>query len=122
MPKKTNGEMEQIAERYRAGNYSRERGQMDEEYEPIQQSEDRRALAMWAANRLASGVVKRGRRKMRAAVQIVEWALSCRRENTDEWMEGFVETINAWAEAGGDSDRVEYSRRSGVLRVVKGGR
>lgn len=95
---------------------------MDEEYEPIQQAEDRRALAMWAVNRLASGAVKRGRKKMRAAVQIVEWALSCRRENTDEWMEVFADTINAWAEAGGDPDRVKYSRRSGMLRVVKGGK
>lgn len=122
MSKQAKVEMEQIAKRYRAGKYSRDRGQMDEEYEPIQQAEDRRALAMWAVNRLASGAVKRGRKKMRAAVQIVEWALSCRRENTDEWMEVFADTINAWAEAGGDPDRVKYSRRSGMLRVVKGGK
>lgn len=45
--------------------------------------------------------------------------LSVRRDNTDEWMEGLVETLNATEMAIGGKDRCEYRRRDGVIRVLR---
>jgi hypothetical protein len=45
--------------------------------------------------------------------------LSCRRENTPEWMEFLVENINAACEACGSADRFVY-HRNGIVRA-KGG-
>ena len=43
--------------------------------------------------------------------------LSARRGNTNEWMEGLVETLNATEMAIGGKDRCEYRRSDGVIRV-----
>lgn len=45
--------------------------------------------------------------------------LSVRRDNTDEWMEGLVETLNATEMAIGGKDHCEYLRRDGVIRVLR---
>ena len=55
------------------------------------------------------------------ARHVVEYALSCGRNNTDEWMDGLADVINEWAASIGEEDRVEYVAKRGAFRIVKGG-
>lgn len=48
---------------------------------------------------------------------LMGYVLSVRRGNTNEWMEGLVETLNATEMAIGGKDRCEYRRSDGVIRV-----
>lgn len=51
------------------------------------------------------------------ANQLLSYILSVRLENTPEWMDGLCEQINNFAEATGDTDRVEPYRDA--LRIVR---
>lgn len=76
-------------------------------------------LADWAVERLAAD---RAEREERAANRsVVEYVITCDRENTDEWMEGLAERVNAWAAVVGETDRVQYDARRGSFRIAKGG-
>lgn len=53
----------------------------------------------------------------KAAYKALSYAITARRENTDEWLNGLVKEVNEFLEAIGDRDRVE---RSGAgLKIVK---
>ena len=51
-----------------------------------------------------------------ATRKLVEYVITCRKNNTDEWMQGLVTHVNQWAEAVQEEDRVA-SLRDG-LQVV----
>lgn len=54
---------------------------------------------------------------LKAANQLLSYILSVRLENTPEWMDDLCEQINRYAEATGDSDRVEPYRDA--LRILR---
>jgi len=52
-----------------------------------------------------------------ATYKLVSYALTVGLQNTDEWLDGFVDTVNAWAESTGEEDRVR--RRGDGLEILK---
>ena len=53
-------------------------------------------------------------------IDFLSYAVTCKRENQDEWMEGFVKDINNILKVIGDSDRFEYSHIHGIIRKKRG--
>ena len=50
--------------------------------------------------------------------KLVSYALTCERENTDDWMRGLVECLNDACAALGEPDRCEYGSETGVIMRV----
>ena len=50
---------------------------------------------------------------------LASYVATCRRNNTAEWMDGLIESINTFLEKSGDEDRVQLDRRGGSISIVK---
>jgi hypothetical protein len=66
-------------------------------------------------NREANSMITHERAVV-SAVEVLEWALSCRKSNTDEWMEGLVVRINAYLSTTDQPERFKYD---GCDRIVR---
>lgn len=53
----------------------------------------------------------------KAAYKALRYAITARRENTEQWLDGLVKQVNEFLETIGDRDRVK--RHGDGLRIVK---
>ncbi|MDE2102415.1 MAG: hypothetical protein KGL39_34535 [Patescibacteria group bacterium] len=65
-------------------------------------------------------LIARAQRKRAATFlkRAAAFLATCRRHNTDEWMEQAASQMNEWLRETADSDRVQYDRESGTFEVV----